>query len=368
MHETPPGAATESGCSTMRVCVDGERTHTMTDILDAPELFDTDHTPETVVDREEELAQLVNAAASQSRNAVLHGPRGSGKTLVTQIALDAARHDITTCHVSCLNHDTQYQVLSQLYEQLTGEGIETGYHTAQLQEAVTDRITDETIVVLDEVDFLLQNDGNDLLYFLSRLDHDTLSIVLVSANYEDLSSVLDERTYSTLQPQAIRFAPYTSNETYRILEARCRNALARTPFPKEALSYIAMQTANIRFGFHWIYQAAKAADDLITEDLAREMREQAVQRYRDVLLADFSPHHSILLEAIEHLTAERESVHAGAVYDCYKKLARAIDKDTLTNRRISDFLKHLELLGIIDANYYYGGKEGKTREIQFTSI
>jgi len=39
----------------------------------------------------------------------------------------------------------------------------------------------------------------------------------------------------------------------------------------------------------------------------------------------------------------------------------------LTNRRLSDFLTHLDLLGLIEAEYHRGGEAGKTREIQLVT-
>jgi len=333
------------------------------------DLLESEYVPKTIVNRDEEMSKLINSLTGiDPRNTHVYAPRGCGKTLVAQVALDSLPPHTASCYVSCVKHDTQYRVLVELYQALTGQEIGTGYHTSQLQNAVEEEITNEEIVVvLDEIDFLFENGGNggnDLLYFLSRVHGEGLSILTISANYPVLCSILDARTCS-LQPRNIHLEPYSVNETYRILDSRCRNALDENSFSKEALTYVASNTSNIRFGFHWLHQATKNTERrIITERIVRNARQQAVQCYRDVLLADFSSHHNILLEVLEQLTPDGKSVRAGAIYERYTKVCRMASKEPLTNRRISDFLKHLELLGIVEANYHYGGKEGKTRKIR----
>ncbi|MFB6199859.1 MAG: hypothetical protein ABEJ83_03195, partial [Candidatus Nanohaloarchaea archaeon] len=46
----------------------------------------------------------------------------------------------------------------------------------------------------------------------------------------------------------------------------------------------------------------------------------------------------------------------------------AYDEEALSNRRISDYLQHLELLNLVEVDYYYGGEKGKTREISLSEI
>jgi cell division control protein 6 len=58
------------------------------------------------------------------------------------------------------------------------------------------------------------------------------------------------------------------------------------------------------------------------------------------------------------------SSYAGSIPFRSKKASKITVEATLSTRRLSDFLKQLELLDLIDADYHYGGREGKTREIE----
>ena len=221
--------------------------------------------------------------------------------------------------------------------------------------------------MLDDLAFLLANDGNDLLYFLSRLDrHAALSIVGI-ATQPSLLSELDERSYSSLHPQHRAIPPYTEAEIAHILTDRVETALSSDTVTAAAFEYIAATTSNLTLGLHWLTCAADHAAE-ITVDVLQTVQEDAVQRYRDALLTAFSWHHTVLLNVIDEATVEAATVTTGTVYDHYREHCRTAGKDPLTARRISDYLTHLELLNLIDVTHYYGGERGKTREIRPTSI
>ena len=53
----------------------------------------------------------------------------------------------------------------------------------------------------------------------------------------------------------------------------------------------------------------------------------------------------------------------GEVYHVYKKLCNKIGIDPLTQRRISDLISELDMLGIINSIVISKGRYGRTREI-----
>lgn len=291
----------------------------------------------------------------------LYGAKGTGKTHLTRHALQE-RTDV--CYLSCLTTNTQYKVLTALYSALTGEEPSTGYHPAQLSNAVIEQLTDQNLVlVLDDIDFLLLNDGSDLLYLLSRLDQQrTPQLVMISANHPELSTQIDDRIYSSLLPSTIYLEPYTEDEAVQVLNARAEDWLDQ-PVTADALSHIAATTVNIEFAYHWLTIAAEIVNGDITVDIIRLVEGDARQRYRTALLAPFSEHHHLLLDAIDLLTADIEPVRSGAVYDWYRELCTQNETDPLSTRRLSDYLKHLDLLDLIRTEYRYGGETGKTRNI-----
>ncbi|MDS0476850.1 AAA family ATPase [Natrinema sp. 1APR25-10V2] len=329
--------------------------------------LDPDTRPPAVLHRDEEQARLHAATTEPLQHLYVHGPQGAGKTLLAHTALAQCR---TTAHyLSCVSHNTQYKVLKTLCERISDENLNSGYHTAQLQDRLAHHLQHTpTVIVLDDLAFLLANDGNDLLYFLSRLKHRAdLGIVGISASPTPLADHLDERTYSSLQPRQLICSPYAEDETVHILTQRAETALPPGTVEPAALEYIAATTTNLTLALHWLTYAATEATR-ITVDVLRSVQADAMQRYRDGLLGEFTWHHSVLLDVIDRMTADTDSVTTGPVYNRYIDYCRESGTDPLTARRIGDYLTHLELLHLIDVTHHRGGAQGKTREIRPTSL
>ncbi len=328
--------------------------------------LELDAHPETILYRDTEQAILQDTVAAPTQHLYVHGPRGTGKTLLVRSVL---AQQATTYYLSCIPHDTQYKVLTALYERVTDKDINSGYHTAQLQQRLARHLRHtSTHVILDDLAFLLMNDGNDLLYSLSRLDrHTDLCIIGISTSQASLADLLDDRTYSSLRPRHLPLSPYSTDEAIQILSHWVETALPSWTMMSAALEYIAATTTNLTAGLHWLDCAAAQATT-ITLDVVRAVQDDAVQRYRDALLQEFTWHHTVLLEVIDQATDVAESITTGTVYDRYTDQCRDVGTDPLTARRISDFLTHLELLDLIDVTHHNGGSQGKTRDLRPTRL
>lgn len=322
-------------------------------------------------EREDELTTLTDLLIDSGRQHIaLNGPHGCGKTLLARHVLAVLPNRVTRCYLSCARNRTQYLILRRLAEHLSGDEVNTGYHTAQLTTRVAHHLTDrETVIVLDDIAFLLCNDGDDLLYGLTRLDADhALQLVLVSATVQSLAAAVDTRTYSSLQPHQITLTPYTTKQVRGILT----DAVDEWdhPITDAALEVIAETTANIRLAHYWVERTTEVvdADTWITADHVRSVQADAARRYRRTLVHPFSPHHTIVLRAIEQLAVDRACIYSGDVYDRYELLCHYRGRQALSTRRISDYLDQLELLGLIAVEHYDGGPHGKTREIRLVPV
>lgn len=337
----------------------------MTEVIENMAPLKTQYLPEEFVDREEEAAALKSAFSNitetSSRNLHLYGPRGTGKTHLIHSVLEELPDKVNSCFVLCSRHDTEYKALKQIYQEVTREEISSGYHVSDLQRRIEERTgATETVVVLDEVDFLLLNDGDSLLYYLSRIENPELNIITISSNHSQLP--LEERTKSSLQPQQINFPRYTGEELYEILRQRAEDALIPRSVHRNALTYIASTTSNAKRGLHLLRTAARQTDDIINEELIQKLQDHAYREYVEELLEPFTEHHAQLYEAIEELAEEHgNAIQSGSIYSRYQENC---GEDALSQRRISDYLKHLEILDLIQAEYHYGGSKGKTREIK----
>ncbi|MCX2819493.1 AAA family ATPase [Haladaptatus sp. F3-133] len=339
-------------------------------VISDPQPLKPEYTPKNLVDRKEEKAVLTEAFSDitdyAEQNLYLHGPNGTGKTLLARKTLEDLPASTPSSYVDCKLHNTQYKALKQIYSDVSREEVGTGHHTSELQRKVQDRVSGvNTVIVLDDVDFLLQKDGDGLLYYLSRTKD--VSLVVVSSNHADPASVLEERTYSSLHPRRASIEPYTGKQAYEILKKRAEKSLEKRSLHKNALTYIASKTQNATVGLFWLREAALNTDDHVSENLVKEVEVDAQARYVDYLLGDLTEHHTHVYTSIQELTSTgEETVQTGDVYKKYRETVG--EKEAVSDRRLSDYIKQLELLNLIQAEYHYGGKKGKTREIRLRGL
>lgn len=344
----------------------------MTDsLLENPTPLQPNYVPPELVNRDDEVEMLTRVfdgvGDAGATNLVVEGPRGTGKSHLVLNQLHSLPDPVNSCYVPCHRYDTQYKALTQIHQSLFHEAVPEGHHTATLQRELEERTVQETVMVLDELDFLLRNDGDDLLYYLSRSSTRQLTLILITANHADLASKLEERTYSSLHPERLYLGSYSEKELFDILADRARKALGPRSLHRNALTRIVSNIDNLAIGLTWLRTAAEAADDMVTETVVGDTADRAYRRYVDGVLNDFSDQHKLVYQAIRELATEQESsIQTGAIYDRYQELCDVYGEDLLSHRRVSDFLKHLELLDLIDAEYHYGGETGKTREITLT--
>jgi Cdc6-like AAA superfamily ATPase len=333
-------------------------------VLDDSAPLQNQYVPSRFVDRDNALQAIQDFldAGSADRNLALHGSPGTGKTHLTLAQIHAS--DSNTCYIPGQRCRTQYQALKQLCQAVSNQQITDGFHTSDLKRRINEKTEAVTIrVIIDDVDFLLLNDGNDLLYYLSRTSN--ISILTTTSSKKSLKNRLEERTHSSLQPRQLHLEPYTDEQLQQILLTRAQDSLKQQSLHRQALTYLASKTQNPGYALTWLKTTAENTSSRITEEDVRQHENQARQRSIENRLTPFTQHHQLLYQATEELIqeTENETVNTGAIYNRYQDLCQTYEEDSLSNRRISDYLKHLELLHLIQAEYHYGGHKGKTREI-----
>ena len=333
----------------------------MTDLIDDAQPLQPRFQPESLGYTESKLEELEALLSRPNAASVLQGVHGSGKTVLSEKLLESSSA-VNQAYVPCVEYDTRYKVLRRLLEEFEDDPG-TGFHTAELQRRVENRVEAvKTAVVLDDVEFLLLNDGGKLLYTLSRLEAD-VRLLLTTSQTRDLRERLDGRTYSSLQPGTVVLEPPTGEQVYQVLAERARQSLEPKTLRREALTLIASTTQNLGLALTWLRTSVQQARGTVTERTVQQTRRKAETTYVEQKLEAFTPHHEALIQGVEQALKNSESTVTGEVLENYRELV----DDPLTDRQLSTYLKHLEKLGLIESEYRYGGTTGKTREISWDS-
>ncbi len=175
---------------------------------------------------------------------------------------------------------TEYKVLRSILLDFNVPFPKTGLSTSDAYEKLKKTIKKTVLVVLDEVDILVKNAGDDLLYNFSR--NDKITIVGIS-NDPTFIDLLDARTLSSLKRKEIVFKPYNAIQLQEILKQRALLAFNEGVLEDEVIPLCAAFAMNYygdaRKAVELLHLSGKIAiiegSDIVTADhVKKAMKEK----------------------------------------------------------------------------------------------
>jgi cell division control protein 6 len=234
------------------------------------------------------------------------------------------------------------------------------------------------VIMLDEIDKLVEKSGDDTLYNLSRmnseLDNSRISIMGISNDLK-FTDFLDPRVKSSLGEEEIVFPPYDANQLRDILQHRADVAFKGGALTEDVIPLCAAFAAQEHGDARRALDLLRTAGELAERGQADTVEEEHVRKAQDKIELDrvvevvrtLPTQSKIVLFAI--ILLEKNGVHninTGEVYNIYKRLCEEIDADVLTQRRVTDLISELDMLGIVNAVVVSKGRYGRTKEISLS--
>jgi cell division control protein 6 len=234
------------------------------------------------------------------------------------------------------------------------------------------------VIMLDEIDKLVEKSGDDTLYNLSRMNSDLqrsrVSIMGISNDLK-FTDFLDPRVKSSLGEEEIVFPPYDANQLRDILEHRAEIAFENTALTDDVIplcaAFAAQEHGDARRALDLLRTAGELAErdqtDGVEEHHVRQAQEK-IELDRVVEVVRTLPQQSkLVLFAIILLEKHGvHNIHPGEVYNIYKRLCEEIGADVLTQRRVTDLISELDMLGIVNAVVVSKGRYGRTKEMSLS--
>ena len=326
-----------------------------------------------VDERVENLQDLRNEAESDS--SVLDGAAG--------IAVDADDDaDVRDAPDFDSVAEIDERIESLLQEKSEMEDVPmTGWPTDRVYtkffEAV-DYVERVAVIMLDEIDKLVEKSGDDTLYNLSRmnseLENSRVSIIGISNDLK-FTDFLDPRVKSSLGEEEIVFPPYDANQLRDILQHRSDVAFKTDALSEDVIPLCAAFAAQEHGDARRALDLLRTAGELAERDQDEGVTEEHVRRAQDKIELDrvvevvrtLPTQSKLVLYAI--LMLEDNGVHnvnTGEVFNIYKTLCDELDADVLTQRRVTDLISELDMLGIVNAVVVSKGRYGRTKEISLS--
>jgi len=231
------------------------------------------------------------------------------------------------------------------------------------------------VIMLDEIDKLVEKSGDDTLYNLSRMNSElTNSRISIMGISNDLkfTDFLDPRVKSSLGEEEIVFPPYDANQLRDILQHRADTAFKTDALTDDVIPLCAAFAAQEHGDARRALDLLRTAGELAERSQAETVSEEHVRQAQDKIELDrvvevvrtLPTQSKIVLFAV--ILLEKNGVHninTGEVFNIYKRLCEEIDADVLTQRRVTDLISELDMLGIVNAVVVSKGRYGRTKEM-----
>ncbi|NJF25058.1 ORC1-type DNA replication protein [Thermococcus sp. Bubb.Bath] len=353
------------------------------------------YTPKELPHRKEQIEELAHILVPVLRgetpsNVFVYGKTGTGKTVTIKFVTEELKRisekyqvPVEVIYINCEIVDTQYRVLANIVNYFKEEsGVEVplvGWPTdevyARLREVIDARER-FVIIVLDEIDKLIKKSGDDILYSLTRINTELgkakVSIIGISNDLK-FKEYLDARVLSSLSEEEVVFPPYDANQLRDILMQRARDAFNEGVLDDAVVPLCAALAAREHGDARRALDLLRVAGEIAEREGASKVTEHHVRLAQDKIEQDTMEeviktlplHSKILLYSVVLLDENGElPANTGDVYSVYKKICDYLDIEPLTQRRVSDLINELDMLGIINAKVVSKGRYGRTKEIR----
>ncbi len=351
--------------------------------------------PEEVPYREEQIQEVANILAPTLRlekpsNLFIYGKTGTGKTLSVKYVLQsmqqiAEKNNITfkPVYVNCKLKrvaDTEYRLIAQLSKELGKDVPSTGLPTDEIYNIfykLVDTKRQLFLLVLDEIDQLTKKIGDEVLYNLTRINSELKNAqicILGISNSLIFAENLDPRVKSSLSEEELIFPPYNALQIQDILRKRATAAFKEgTVQPgviEKCSAFAAREHGDARRAIDLLRVAGEIAERSGSTTIGIPHLDEAESKIESDKIINAAVNQPKQIQAVIYsillLAPQNKHFFTGEIYEIYKTLCKQVNLNVLTQRRISDILAELDMLGIINAKIISKGRYGRTREISLS--
>jgi cell division control protein 6 len=337
---------------------------------------------------------LLRFPEKMSQRAIITGDVGTGKTALAQrfgadITLEANKAGVNLryVHVNCREYRGKLLLILQHAVAIFQPSFpKRGYSAEEVLSALMqslDEINAHMILTLDEFDALIEREGSEAVYKLTRLQEmrpgkpQRISLMCV---LRDLKATerLDASARSTLQRNVISLEKYSREQLADILNDRAQLAFKPSTVSEDVVNMVSelafSESGNARFAIELLWRAGKYADAEGLGEVSPECLRKAVSSIIPTLrkseLASLGLHEKLFLLGVARLFKESQKAYASLaeVEKAYAVVCEEYEEQPHSHTQLWKHTQFLSALGILKTEVASTGTRGRSTRVSLPAI
>ncbi len=329
-----------------------------------------------------------------AQRVIITGDVGTGKTALAQrfgadITMEANKQgaNFRYVHVNCREYRGKlFLILQHALTVFRPSFPKRGYSAEEMLGTLLQTLDEENayiILTLDEFDSLIDSEGSETVYKLTRLQEirtgkpPRISLVFIMRDLK-ATAQLDASSRSTLQRNVISLGKYEKDQLIDILNERVSMAFAPSTVSEDIVSLVAelgfSESGNARFAIELLWRAGKYADaedmDDVTPECVRKAVSSIIPTIRRSELASLGFHEKLFLLAAARVFKGSQRAYASLseIEEGYAVVCEEFGEQPHSHTQLWKYVQLLSALGILKTEVAATGTRGRSTRVSLPSI
>jgi len=363
--------------------------------------LDINYIPPRLPHREKQLNLLnqffaftIQNPGEMTQRILITGKIGTGKTVLTQhfgqtITKQAQRNgtNLRYIHINCREcKGSLFLILQRIILKFSPNFPKRGYSAQELLQALRQTLEEQkayVILTMDELDALIQAEGSDALYSLTRVQEDhtttTQRISLIGIiRQTTILNKLDPSTRSTLQHNIIQLDEYSKTQLIDILNDRAATAFQDNTIHPQTLNLTAESAAaqggDARYAIELLWRAGKYADAdnsrVVLPEHVRRASESVYPTVRKETVYSLSLHQKLFLLGVARRFKQSDAAYLsmGEAENAYAVVCEEYGEEKRGHTQLWKYVQELSAIDVLKTKPSSVGQRGKTTLISLPNV